>query len=926
MVQSPRMNGAGNANGSGTSLPKYTVEDIPVPGDPQMDKWADYLRLRYSKRHVYYKTLSPSEQDHIRKEIRRIRYFRSHFKDYRVFATDQLPLVALLEDSRTKWRDIASKRSGDGLAQLQKEVERMGDDNRRSRSRQILKMVQHWRDKDYATWQESVSPELYMHDLDSVADEGEDDPRDPNYGYNGWLIAWEPGKGGTSVEHPLIHGSFPHQKISIQQLLYNKTGTPLKRDPHSTQFRYFHLPANSMQWVEDAISRYYDEDNVEFDGRKVLNMRSHAQRLLRHDIWRGQERGGAHLPAHSRQMGSRCAVIPSAPITGPKNLGSRQSESKRDVALFMPFLHWEVEKRLHRMAQFIDVAKSQNDHRERLRRASTLRYKGRMVDIARLQQMQARPVTSFETRPGGRTYWRPQNPLAKYIWYAAKLFQIIDEAADGRLIEHHLFSSAPLHMRRTLEQYYYWTASETSRRDSDQVVCRATRSLKEEGEATARVVMVDQLWLWILDENTVISSFPRRWGRNKPDPSAVHRGIRDRLGALGHDQIHSAFDLAFIVIDECSKVFFDRTKPLDQRPEVVNLFGSAISKIAENKSVAYEEFGNAVNKISIERMEIVEKTLRRSLNIGFEWSILVEAQQVIEELEIMQGIFSQQLVAINDLEKIIKSMKWAPKTLKTGDSEDDDDDISDSLVPSKRRALDRVASLIADMELRRDELKSMETLQYKTRTQLRELLDMKQQQANIIEAKAAIKRADESVLQGRSIIVFTVITIFFLPLSFFTSVFGMNAREISEDGKMPLRLQLTLMFSISSVIVVVSLALAFNSWIRTMLSVSFSMAALFIQEKLGLQNRRFGSKGYTSAALKSKQRAMFNQIEKQATMRRLTEISSRTRLASPRRRDVAPPPPVPRRRSSSWGMTTLANIGRGRRAVPLGEMELDARV
>lgn len=47
---------------------------------------------------------------------------------------------------------------------------------------------------------------------------------------------------------------------------------------------------------------------------------------------------------------------------------------------------------------------------------------------------------------------------------------------------------------------------------------------------------------------------------------------------------------------------------------------------------------------------------------------------------------------------------------------------------------------------------------------LRELLDMKQQQANIIEAKAAIRRADESVLQGRSIVVFTVVTIFFVSV------------------------------------------------------------------------------------------------------------------------------------------------------------------
>lgn len=86
-------------------------------------------------------------------------------------------------------------------------------------------------------------------------------------------------------------------------------------------------------------------------------------------------------------------------------------------------------------------------------------------------------------------------------------------------------------------------------------------------------------------------------------------------------------------------------------------------------------------------------------------------------------------------------------------------------------AMDRMMSLIADMEQRREELISMEKLQNKTRSQLRELLDMKQQQSNIIEAKAAIRRADESVLQGRSIVVFTVVTIFFVSSQTLSSHF-----------------------------------------------------------------------------------------------------------------------------------------------------------
>jgi hypothetical protein len=114
--------------------------------------------------------------------------------------------------------------------------------------------------------------------------------------------------------------------------------------------------------------------------------------------------------------------------------------------------------------------------------------------------------------------------------------------------------------------------------------------------------------------------------------------------------------------------------------------------------------------------------------------------------------------------------------------------------------------------------------------QLRELLDMKQQQSGIIEAKAAIRRADESVLQGRSIVVFTVVTIFFLPLSFFATLFGMNAQEFNE-GYMPLSTQLIYMFSISSVVIILSLAIAFSSWARTVLFGAFRFSFAYASHK-----------------------------------------------------------------------------------------------
>jgi hypothetical protein len=275
----------------------------------------------------------------------------------------------------------------------------------------------------------------------------------------------------------------------------------------------------------------------------------------------------------------------------------------------MPYLHWEIEQRLLRMSEVVQVTTRLEEQNTKHRKKQRSKF-AEAASNWRIKLGQRAVM-----RKAKESSWRPHSPLAKYLWYVAKLFEIIDEAADERLIREHLHSSPPLHMRRTLDQFYYWTVEDTSLRDQDQVVCRGTRS-KDDPEATTRVVMVDQLWLWILDESkarnfssfwnnfiprrpsleetvkitdsmnidTILTSFPRRWGRNKPDSSAVHRGIRDHLGKLDSGQINSIYDLALIIIDECSKVFFDRTKPLDQRPEVVDIFGSAISNIVGNNS------------------------------------------------------------------------------------------------------------------------------------------------------------------------------------------------------------------------------------------------------------------------------------------------------------------------------------------------------
>lgn len=116
-----------------------------------------------------------------------------------------------------------------------------------------------------------------------------------------------------------------------------------------------------------------------------------------------------------------------------------------------------------------------------------------------------------------------------------------------------------------------------------------------------------------------------------------------------------------------------------------------------------------------------------------------------------------------------------------------------------KHTIDRSFDLVDTISNHHSELHQLEDSAREIAEQLRDLLTLKQQQASIIEATASLDRADESVHQGRSIMIFTVITIIFLPLSFMSSVFGMNAVEFtgSSNSVMSIREQFEFMYSLA---------------------------------------------------------------------------------------------------------------------------------
>jgi hypothetical protein len=167
--------------------------------------------------------------------------------------------------------------------------------------------------------------------------------------------------------------------------------------------------------------------------------------------------------------------------------------------------------KLSLMAEIVDKATAANDRSTRPNWHSRTRNG---LDQSRLS---ARPMAA-PTRTQRRRI------LGKLLLSAAALLEAIDFRTDERFIYKYLHQRPPLHPRRTLDQSYYGALKHTGTRDRDQVVYRATtperhdclevmdekdkwcKQCHQDVRKVPRLIMVDQLWLWILDGS--MSCFP----------------------------------------------------------------------------------------------------------------------------------------------------------------------------------------------------------------------------------------------------------------------------------------------------------------------------------------------------------------------------------------------------------------------------------
>ncbi|KAI1121850.1 hypothetical protein F5Y10DRAFT_255444 [Nemania abortiva] len=391
----------------------------------------------------------------------------------------------------------------------------------------------------------------------------------------------------------------------------------------------------------------------------------------------------------------------------------------------------------------------------------------------------------------------------------------LSKSQSSRRSERMGMRTNPLHPRRTLDQFFYPSVANTAARDADQTLSKWTgNDLGPEGrrraEGDSLLILIDQLWCWVLDQETIVSFFPS----SSPQGSTheFHDLYRSISGSIF--ECETVWDLYALLCKEASTYLF--TSENRRHVDLIETYRWVNNKKAADQTTYFQEFQQAQYKQA------------SSLDDKLELELFLEVADIIDELKMIKHLVQQQRAVLEALITALRS--WAvddeaPKEpmgniMNVSNNKVEDGYIVINIysstndfgsIENTKILASRIASVAKSYVIYTEEtlarlavdLEAVQNDAEYTQKLLLGLLDLKQKTASLAEARSTTK-------QGGAIMLFTIVTVIFLPLSFFTSFFGQNVSEITGDGQNPTTWDLwKLATPISIVIIVLALGIAF---------------------------------------------------------------------------------------------------------------------
>ncbi|CEN61903.1 hypothetical protein ASPCAL08548 [Aspergillus calidoustus] len=257
----------------------------------------------------------------------------------------------------------------------------------------------------------------------------------------------------------------------------------------------------------------------------------------------------------------------------------------------------------------------------------------------------------------------------------------------------------------------------------------ASAGQENDGPIRTKMLMVPQLWLWKLDEHTIISAYPERW--DAPCGQSMFDKVRREL------QFCTTVDDAISKIaDTCVNYIQDSWYVSKGKSYTTfDAFDQTIAEASNEVTKCYEEFETSVGSAN--------KNIHLQVHRGA--GILKKISDVVDEIGIIKRVLNDQALVMTSI------LRWRSQT----DGPDRAEEAKYMHHPLERfNRLEQNASSV--------------------QSSLITLLDIWQRESIIDDAR-------EESRQSRVLFVFTAVTVCFLPLSFIGQVLALPMKELDRD-------------------------------------------------------------------------------------------------------------------------------------------------
>ncbi|KAK4660142.1 hypothetical protein QC762_116530 [Podospora pseudocomata] len=404
-------------------------------------------------------------------------------------------------------------------------------------------------------------------------------------------------------------------------------------------------------------------------------------------------------------------TVRSQALEGNPNQGSPHRE-RRAIALFIPILGFGTHSSQKKLAALMKGEyPSMNQQETRFRREKSRTF----------TRMRQEPTETFIEPPGEslmtlllRGYLRPRR------------------------------NDTSLHCRRTLDQFTYRTLESTQERDDNQVMLKWSRKHRQDiNSSKYPLLMVDQLWLWILDDkdNTVVTCCLDSDSDHPTTNDSLLYHMRARLKSKNsRPLIQSGLELAHLII-KCSVTFLRRQGPL--HASLQETFETSINEVSNELSQQFKSFQELVKRLDAKKITQREKLklTDKLFELTKETALVSNIMDIQNELKTIRSVFLAQQEAIRQFRELAPMFSSCSTSAETNQ-------------PKKKKAMrkplgenqvkDNVKLIKSNIEAVDELARDAENIH----RELNNLLDLKQKLANVWEARFARIGTEQARRQG----------------------------------------------------------------------------------------------------------------------------------------------------------------------------------